>query len=115
MKKRHLIFLGLSSLPFLLVILVNELPIVPDRTSKYLEEHCTWYCHDVTCKHWKDEYAARPTNTKKLHKNIFDWYVNSLHGNSLGLNYGAINILVFIIGYPFVGLLLLWNLVKDIT
>ena len=47
-------------------------------------------------------------------KNIFSWYVNSLHDNSLGLNYGAINLLVFILGYPLIGGLLVWNLVRRI-
>ena len=96
------------------MVIVNEYFNLPDRTHKYVEEYCTWYCHDVTCLHWKASYKSKPTKLKKMHKDIFDWYVSSLHNNPLKLNYGIINLLVFIIGYPLVGGLLVWNLVKRI-
>ena len=96
------------------MIIINEIPKVPERSHKYTNEYCTWYCHDVTCKHWKDSFKEDGTAIKKMHKEIFDWYVKSLHANGLGLNYKDINLLVFIFGYPFIGSLLVWNLIRKI-
>ena len=114
MRIRLLIFILIVSSPFLTMVIVNECFDTPKRTDKYLSEHCTWYCHNVTCKHWENAYKQNPTKVKKMHKDIFDWYVNSLHGNSLGLNYRFINLLIFILGYPVAGGLLVWNLIKRI-
>ena len=108
--KKLLIFLLICSTPFLIVIAVNELPNNPKRTSEYVAERCTWQCHNVTCYHWKQSYKKDPSPLKKMHKDVFDWYVTSLHGNPLDLNYGIINILVFLIVYPLFGGILLWNI-----
>jgi len=91
---------------------INEVPKAPNRTNKYVKQYCTFYCHNVTCNHWKNSYKQNPTTLKKMNKNIFDWYVQSLHNNKLGLNYGSINLLVFLIGYPLLGIFLVWNLIK---
>ena len=112
MLKRIIIFLSLVASPFLFMILVNEIPNVPQRSSKYNKEYCTWYCHNVTCLHFKASYNKYPTDFKKRNKKIFDGYVNGLHGNRLGLNYRNINLLVFIILYPVLGSFLLWNLIR---
>ena len=114
MPKKILIFLIIMALPFLLMGFINEMINVPKRTNNYTQEDCSWYCHNVTCKHWKKSYNQDPTKLKLMHKKIFDWYVNSLHDNKLGLNYSNINLLVFLIVYPSIGGLLLWNLVRKI-
>jgi len=112
MSKRLYIFLIIFSSPFLIMGIINECFDTPDRTHKFVEDYCTWYCHDVTCLHWKNDYRQNPSKLKRMHRDIFDWYVTSLHNNGLGLNYGSINLLVFIIGYPVIGALLLWNLIR---
>jgi|GEM_PF-2268529 len=114
MSKRIIIFLFILASPFLTMVIFNECFDTPKRTHRYVKEYCTWYCHDVTCLHWKSSYKGEPTEIKKMHKDIFDWYINSLHGNPLKINYGAINLLVFLVGYPFIGGLLVWNLIKNI-
>ena len=114
MSKRVVLFLLIFISPFLTMIIVNECFDTPERTHKYLKEHCTWYCHDITCPHWKNDYKSQPTPIKKMHKNIFDWYVTNLHNNPLGFNYGIINLLVFIGFYPLFGGLLVWNLIRKI-
>ena len=114
MSKRIVIFICILISPFLTMFIVNECFDTPHRTHKNVEEYCTWYCHDITCTHWKSSYKKEPTQIKKMHKDIFDWYINSLHQNPLKLNYGIINLLVFLVGYPIVGSLLVWNLIKRI-
>lgn len=112
--KRLIIFLIIICLPFLSMVIVNECFKTPARTDKYMEAHCTWYCHNVTCPHWKQSYKDNPTRIKKMHKDVFDWYVVSLYNNPLGLNYGVINILVFIIIYPLLGGILVWRLINKV-
>ncbi len=112
MSKRIKIFLLLIASPFLFMVFVNEMPNVPKRSNAYNQEYCTWYCHNITCLHFKASYKEKPTSLKKMNKTIFDGYVNSLHGNMLGLNYRNINLLVFIILYPILGSLLIWNLIR---
>ena len=114
MPKRIRIFFLIISSPFLFMAAINEIPQVPERSHKYVKEYCTWSCHDVTCKHWKDSFKEDNTPVKKMHKEIFDWCVTGLHNNWLGLNYGAINLLVYIIGYPLIGSFLIWNLIRKI-
>ena len=55
-----------------------------------------------------------PTVSKKLHKDVFDWYVSTLDNNILGLNYGAINLIIFFGIYPLVGAWLLWRLLNKL-
>jgi len=114
MSKRIKLFLIILALPFLTMIIVNECFDTPKRTHQYVKEYCTWYCHDITCPHWKISYKKEPTEIKKIHKDIFDWHITSLHKNPLKLNYGAINLLVFLVGYPVIGGLLVWNLIKNV-
>lgn len=118
MKRRPRIriplYLLILASPFLVMVAVNEIPNNPKPTGKYVKERCTWHCHDVSCKHWRDDYAVAPTPMKRFHKDVFDWFVKSLHGNALGLNYGAINLLVYIGLYPLIGGLLVWNLIRKI-
>lgn len=106
------LLLSIILCPFLIMVIVNECFDTPQRTRKYEKEYCTWYCHDVTCPHWKASYKSNPTKLKKMHRNVFDWYVSSLHNNPLNLNYGAINLFVFIGLYPVFGSLLVWNLIR---
>jgi hypothetical protein len=113
-KNKVALFLIICSLPFAIIVAVNELPNNPEPTHKYVEDRCTWYCHDVTCPHWKKSYAQEPTQIKKMHKDIFTGFVNALHNNPLGLNYGAINILVFFLFYPMLGAALLWRLITKL-
>jgi hypothetical protein len=112
MSNRIRTFLIIVASPFLFMIFINEITNVPNRTNRHIDEYCTWHCHNVSCIHWKKSYAENSTSIKKIHKNIFDWYVTSLHGNGFGLNYKNINLLIFIIGYPAVGSLLVWNLIR---
>lgn len=112
MIKKTSIFLSVIVSPFLFMIFINEFTNVPGKTNNHINEYCTWHCHNVTCKHYKKSYLENPSKLKKLHKNVFDWYVNSLHNNSLGLNYRIINLLVFLIGYPAIGSLLVWKLIS---
>ncbi len=114
MSKRIKIFLILITLPFLIMVLVNELTNVPKKTNKYFPEHCTWYCHNITCLHFKTSYKEEFTPYKKMNKDIFDYYVTTLHGNKLGLNYKNINLVLFIIVYPIVGSLLIWNVIRRV-
>lgn len=112
--RKLFVFFGICSLPFLIIVAVNEIPNNPDRSHQYTQDRCTWYCHDVTCKHWKDSYKEEPTLTKKVHKDIFSWYVKILHNNVFGFNYGLINLIVFFGVYPLLGSWLLWRLIKRI-
>lgn len=114
MSKRIRIFLLILASPFLFVVAINEIPQVPDRSHKYKAENCTWYCHDITCRHWKDSYKDNPTRLKKMHKDIFAWIVRNLHENPGDVSYREINILVYIMGYPIICGLLVWNLVRKI-
>jgi hypothetical protein len=114
MSKRIKIFLVIFSLPFVFMYFVNEILVAPNRTNNYKEDYCTWYCHNVTCLHYKESYKIAPTTFKKSNKQIFDWYVTSLHANKLGLNYRNINLLVFILVYPVLASLLLWNLIRKV-
>lgn len=114
MQKRIKVCLLILAAPFLFMVFVNEMPNVPERTNNYTPENCTWYCHNMTCLHFKFSYSQNPTLFKKMNKNIFDWYVTSLHGNKLDLNYRNINLLVFIIAYPLLGSLLVWNLIRKV-
>lgn len=114
MSKRLKIFLFLVIMPFLFVVIINENPLVPNRTSKYNQDYCTWYCHNVTCLHFKMSYNNNSTVFKETNKKIFDLYVNSLHGNLLGLNYRNINLLIFIILIPLIASLLVWNLIRKL-
>jgi hypothetical protein len=113
MSKRTVLFILIIISPLLTMIIVNECFDTPQRTHEYHKEHCTWYCHDVACPHWADDYRAQPTPAKKIHKDIFDWYVINLLHNPLGLNYGMINLLVFVFFYPLLGSLLVWNLIRN--
>ncbi len=112
--KKLIVFALICSLPFLVMVAVNEIPDNPEPSHRYIPERCTWHCHNVTCKHWKTDYKAAPTKTKQFHKDVFDWYVESLHNNWLGLDYGAINLLVFFGLYPLLGGWLLWRLLTHI-
>lgn len=114
MSKRFKVFLFLVILPLLFMVIINENSFVPKRTNKYNQDSCTWYCHNVTCLHFKNSYNKKPTAFKKTNKEIFDLYVTSLHGNSLGLNYRNINLLIFIVAIPLVACLLIWNLVRKL-
>jgi hypothetical protein len=113
MKLKPIIFfLAVAALPFLIMVAINELPTNPAPTGKYVQDRCTRHCHDVGCQHFKQSYAAAPTNYKRINKAVFDSYVYALHNNPLGLNYGAINLLIFILLYPLIGGILLWRIVK---
>jgi hypothetical protein len=114
MPKKIKIFLLIVASPLLFMVVVNECFDVPKRTDKYVPEQCTWYCHNVTCLHFKTSYEEKPSSFKKMNKTIFDWYVTSLHGNTLNLNYRNINLLVFIFVYPLLGSLLVWNLIRKV-
>ena len=109
--KPLVIFLSICSLPFGIMIAVNEIPSNPSHTHHYHPDRCTRHCHDVGCRHFKESYAADPTPSKRMIKAVFDWYVSALHNNPLGMNYGTINLLVFIGLYPLIGCILLWRIV----
>ena len=114
MSKRIKIFLAILLLPLVFMAFINEVPTVPVKSKNYSKRNCTRYCHDVTCLHYKASFKTDPTIYKKNNKAIFDWYLTSLHANKLGLNYRNINLLVFVVGYPFLASLLLWNLIRNI-
>lgn len=113
MKRKLAIFFLLLMLPFMLVILVNELPNNQSRTTKQMKEYCTLDCHNNSCKHWEKSYRESPTAMKKIHKDIFDTYVNMLSAPA-GISYRSTNLLVFFLFYPMVGSLLLWNLIRRV-
>lgn len=114
MKKKVLIFFFLISIPFIIIASVNELVDNHPRTTKYKEAYCTWDCHNTFCKHWVNSNKDEPSKIKKFHKSVFDYYVHILHNNGM-TSYRSINLWVFLVVYPILGSLLLWNIIRRIS
>lgn len=115
MRKRLLLFFCIASLPFLLVVIVNEFLCADFEKHNKASVTCNRICHDVGCIHWGENYKANPSKIKLFHKDVFDFYVRSLKQNALGMNYRFINLLVFILIYPILGSALLWHLIKRLA
>lgn len=107
--KRIWLYLLILISPFLFIVLINETAtdgtnyvikskvIIPGQkfdalnTDKYLENECTWDCHDNGCKHKSVIYQGK----------IQEMYDGIIHFNqNQSLNYSVMNVFLFVIVVP---------------
>ncbi|MEL6588463.1 MAG: hypothetical protein AAFQ87_24355 [Bacteroidota bacterium] len=106
--KRWLLILMILS-PVLCIVGVNEFSRTPSH--QYEASHCTRYCHDKGCKHYRQrvETEVISGNLTKLYVANIRW----LKQNPLGLSYQAMNLLLYVFIAPLLILLLIWGLIRE--
>lgn len=91
------------------MILVNQLS--PSPTPFYIKEQCSRYCHDKGCPHFQTNVKEGNRITlffHAYHENV----IQLLKNNPFGVSYKMMNILVFVIFFPFLILSLLYLNIK---
>lgn len=108
MKKIIFFFILLS--PILLISLVNEsnLPV----SNEFSKERCTRYCHNVKCFHFEKKLNSKPSNLNKTIHFLVEKNIDLLKKNPFGLDYKSMNLLVYILLFPTLIFLLLFNLFR---
>ncbi|MEM8526723.1 MAG: hypothetical protein AAGG68_18935 [Bacteroidota bacterium] len=107
MKRAILSFTIIVLLAVLTTAVVNFTGKNP--THEYSKDHCTRYCHDRHCPHFK----AKVVDKNSLALNIQPAYqtaIRALKYNPIGLSYTTINLLVFVLGFPVLIFFLSFNL-----
>lgn len=111
--KRLLLLLAIVSIPFFIVIIVNE---TSSTTNTSIKNYCTRACHNKGCTHFNKKRLNKKQNTfVTKHYNTYKNNIIWLKNNPFGLSYVQINLLLYVIVFPIASLYLLWRLLKPRT
>jgi len=109
--KRKLLWCILLCAPLLVIFGVNEFA-ASEPTHRYLPTQCTRYCHDNGCPHAARKYEHSKSSMVGWARKIYTGNMRLLRGNSLGMHYSHINILIYVILFPLLFAILLWGAIK---
>ena len=107
MKKRLLLVLFL--IPISLMMMVNYTAKSPN--NQHVKQICTRYCHNTTCPHFQQNFVKYEQTLPfaTTFRNLYRNNIQVLKQNALGVNYQQMNVLIYVIGFPFITLLLAWG------
>ncbi|WP_452602030.1 hypothetical protein [Pontimicrobium sp. MEBiC06410] len=109
--KRFSLLLAIVSIPFFIVILINETRETPSNSIN--REYCTRACHNKGCIHFNellknDNQSSFATRHFDIYKKNIAW----LKQNPFKFSYAQMNLLLYVIIFPIVSIFLLWRLTK---
>ena len=110
-SRRLWIFFFLVTLPFLLMVVVNVSMGTPSST--YNATQCTRYCHDHGCAHVTVAIEG-PVSTPffRLARKLYVANIRWLHHNPFGMSYKEINLVIYVLILPLLGLVFLWGILR---
>ena len=102
-------FWTLVLLPILLMAIVNGVHQTPP--TGYLEDKCSRYCHNITCKHAIEKQGTEKPMTKFTLR-LYEKNIALLKENKLGLTYKEINLLIYVVVFPILSGVMLWGVLR---
>lgn len=107
--KALLFLFSLLLLLLAITYIINLTGIKP--TNEYLSDQCTRYCHNSHCPHFEQKVEAKNSLALKIQP-AYQTAIRALKQNPMGLSYTAINLLIFVVGFPALIFFLFFNLLR---